>query len=146
MAPVQVDKVTRSGKGKIKLRKPAVEKKRRDRINSSIEQLKALLEKELQALQPTSKLEKAIILETAVGFLRGTAAPAFSGSTSGSAVCQSYAEGFARCLQETLRFLSAYNQRTRCRQALVNHGTAATCAGRSGAPRRVGGQAHWRPW
>ncbi|POI33480.1 hypothetical protein CIB84_002770 [Bambusicola thoracicus] len=53
-------------KEKNKLRKPVVEKMRRDRINSSIEQLKLLLEKEFQRHQPNSKLEKADILEMTV--------------------------------------------------------------------------------
>ncbi|XP_019396813.1 PREDICTED: transcription factor HES-2-like isoform X1 [Crocodylus porosus] len=57
-------------KEKNKLRKPVVEKMRRDRINSSIEQLKVLLEKEFQRLQPNSKLEKADILEVAVSYLK----------------------------------------------------------------------------
>lgn len=52
------------------LRKPVVEKMRRDRINSSIEQLKLLLEKEFQRHQPNSKLEKADILEMTVSYLK----------------------------------------------------------------------------
>lgn len=43
---------------------------RRDRINSSIEQLRLLLEKEFQRHQPNSKLEKADILEMTVQYLR----------------------------------------------------------------------------
>ncbi|KAI6073721.1 Transcription factor HES-5 [Aix galericulata] len=57
-------------KEKNKLRKPVVEKMRRDRINSSIEQLKLLLEKEFQRHQPNSKLEKADILEMTVSYLK----------------------------------------------------------------------------
>ncbi|KAM9813737.1 uncharacterized protein ACB057_003546 [Neosynchiropus ocellatus] len=52
-----------------KLRKPLVEKLRRERINSSIEQLKSLLGPELLKQQPDSKLEKADILEMTVCFL-----------------------------------------------------------------------------
>lgn len=47
-----------------------VEKLRRDRINSSIEQLKLLLEKEFQKHQPNSKLEKADVLEMTVSYLK----------------------------------------------------------------------------
>lgn len=47
-----------------------VEKMRRDRINSSIEQLKLLLEQEFARHQPNSKLEKADILEMAVSYLK----------------------------------------------------------------------------
>ncbi|KAL6464933.1 hypothetical protein MHYP_G00272500 [Metynnis hypsauchen] len=83
---------------KVKLRKPAVEKMRRDRINNSIEQLKMLLKDELKARQPSSKLEKADVLEMAVTYLKSKTAE------------QSYTDGFARCLEETARFLSAHNQ------------------------------------
>nr|XP_023852242.1 transcription factor HES-5-like isoform X2 [Salvelinus alpinus] len=53
-----------------KIRKPVVEKLRRDRINSSIEQLKSLLGPEILNQQSDSKLEKADILEMTVCFLR----------------------------------------------------------------------------
>ncbi|XP_061584449.1 transcription factor HES-5-like [Cololabis saira] len=52
-----------------KLRKPLVEKLRRERINSSIEQLKSLLGPEFLKQQPESKLEKADILEMTVCFM-----------------------------------------------------------------------------
>ncbi|XP_077113617.1 transcription factor HES-5-like [Ranitomeya variabilis] len=58
------------GKDVRKLRKPVIEKMRRDRINSSIEQLRILLEKEFQRHQLPSKPEKADILEMTVTFLR----------------------------------------------------------------------------
>ncbi|XP_054640936.1 transcription factor HES-5-like [Dunckerocampus dactyliophorus] len=51
-----------------KLRKPLVEKLRRQRINSSIEQLKSLLAPEFLTQQPDSKLEKADVLEMTVCF------------------------------------------------------------------------------
>ncbi|KAI9549061.1 hypothetical protein NQZ68_003596 [Dissostichus eleginoides] len=53
-----------------KLRKPLVEKLRRERINSSIEQIKSLLGPEFLKQQPDSKLEKADILEMTVWVLR----------------------------------------------------------------------------
>uniref|UniRef100_A0A673VTK1 BHLH domain-containing protein n=1 Tax=Salmo trutta TaxID=8032 RepID=A0A673VTK1_SALTR len=46
-----------------KIRKPVVEKLRRDRINNSIEQIKSLLGPEILNQQSDSKLEKANILE-----------------------------------------------------------------------------------
>ncbi|XP_030586045.1 transcription factor HES-5-like [Archocentrus centrarchus] len=52
-----------------KLRKPLVEKLRRERINSCIEQLKSLLSPEFLKQQPDSKLDKADILEMTVCFL-----------------------------------------------------------------------------
>uniref|UniRef100_A0A8D0DFZ4 BHLH domain-containing protein n=1 Tax=Sander lucioperca TaxID=283035 RepID=A0A8D0DFZ4_SANLU len=54
----------------LQLRKPLVEKLRRERINSSIEQLKSLLSPESLKQQPDSKLEKADILEMTVRVLR----------------------------------------------------------------------------
>ncbi|KAM9751017.1 hairy-related 12 [Menidia menidia] len=59
-----------SEKDNIKLRKPVVEKMRRDRINTCIEQLRVILEKEFHKQEPNSKLEKADILEMTVSFLR----------------------------------------------------------------------------
>ncbi|KAJ0068645.1 hypothetical protein NL108_010315 [Boleophthalmus pectinirostris] len=52
-----------------KLRKPVVEKLRRERINSSIEQLKSLLCAEFLQQQPDSKLEKADVLEMTITVL-----------------------------------------------------------------------------
>uniref|UniRef100_A0A8C3AC27 BHLH domain-containing protein n=1 Tax=Cyclopterus lumpus TaxID=8103 RepID=A0A8C3AC27_CYCLU len=54
----------------LQIRKPLVEKLRRERINSSIEQLKSLLDPEFLKQQPDSKLEKADILEMTVCVLR----------------------------------------------------------------------------
>lgn len=53
----------------LQLRKPVVEKLRRERINSSIEQLKSLLCAEFPQQQPDSKLEKADVLEMTVTVL-----------------------------------------------------------------------------
>ncbi|XP_051271625.1 transcription factor HES-5-like [Dicentrarchus labrax] len=59
-----------STKDRHKLRKPLVEKMRRDRINSCIEQLKVLLEKEFHKQDPNAKLVKDDVLEMTVVFLR----------------------------------------------------------------------------
>ncbi|XP_029907382.1 transcription factor HES-5-like [Myripristis murdjan] len=166
MAPVTAHSVVLTGKENNKLRKPAVEKKRRDRINSSIQQLKCLLEKELQAHQPSSKLEKADILETAVSYLKENMRPKAPGtpvvlgrSTPGPA----FAQGFTTCLQETLCFLSTHNQPTDFKHKLVHRFSRAPLqAGRTGicpsplavshsrvAPMCVGAagaQPLWRPW
>ncbi|KAM8927125.1 transcription factor HES-5-like [Pelodytes ibericus] len=59
------------GKQITKLRKPVIEKMRRDRINSSIDQLRILLHKEFPQQQHLpSRAEKAEILEMAVTLLR----------------------------------------------------------------------------
>ncbi|XP_027893105.1 hairy-related 12 [Xiphophorus couchianus] len=82
-----------SERDNIKLRKPIVEKMRRDRINTCIEQLKVILEKEFHKQEPNSKLEKADILEMTVSFLR---------QQLQSGLCQSY----SRCLRDSVHFLS----------------------------------------
>ncbi|KAG9283212.1 transcription factor HES-5-like [Astyanax mexicanus] len=53
-----------------KLRKPIVEKMRRERINSSMEKLKSLLGGEFLKQQPDSRQEKADILEMTLQFLK----------------------------------------------------------------------------
>ncbi|XP_048879023.1 transcription factor HES-5-like [Brienomyrus brachyistius] len=92
-----------SGKEKNKLRKPVVEKMRRDRINSCIEQLKKLLEKEFQQQDPNAKLEKADVLEMTVTFLKQQLRP----RASVSAVPRAHSEGYTQCWRETLHFLSS---------------------------------------
>ncbi|KAK3512647.1 hypothetical protein QTP70_018776 [Hemibagrus guttatus] len=99
-----------------KLRKPMVEKMRRDRINSSIEQLKSLLAPEFLNQQPDSKLEKADILEMTVSFLRQqNQQPAFSSSST--AVNQ----GFSRCVHDIAHFLSKEDVKTQSQRKLLNH-------------------------
>ncbi|XP_019735114.1 transcription factor HES-5-like [Hippocampus comes] len=53
-----------------KVRKPLVEKFRRERINSSIEQLKSLLAAEFLRQHNDSKMDKADVLEMTVCVLR----------------------------------------------------------------------------
>lgn len=109
---------------------------RRDRINSSIEQLKLLLEQEFARHQPNSKLEKADILEMAVSYLKhskgepgacarlllpaGVAptarAPlmplrlptAFAAAAGPKNLHQDYSEGYSWCLQEAVQFLTLH--------------------------------------
>ncbi|KAL4601497.1 transcription factor HES-5-like [Arapaima gigas] len=90
-----------SNKEKNKLRKPVVEKMRRDRINGCIEQLRKLLEKEFQQHDPSAKLEKADILEMTVSFLKKHLQPRAAGTV------RAYSEGYTQCWKETLCFLSA---------------------------------------
>ncbi|XP_058487949.1 transcription factor HES-5-like [Solea solea] len=83
-----------------KLRKPQVEKLRRERINSSIEHLKSLLGPEFLKQQPDSKLEKADILEMTVCFLRRLQQQ--NRAVDSAAVNR----GYSRCVQEVAHFLS----------------------------------------
>ncbi|XP_034547890.1 transcription factor HES-5-like [Notolabrus celidotus] len=86
----------RSTKDRHKMRKPLVEKMRRDRINTCIEQLKVLLEKEFTKQDPNAKLEKADVLEMTVVFLKQQLQPQSPQS-----------HGYSRCWKETLHFLSS---------------------------------------
>ncbi|KGL84571.1 Transcription factor HES-5, partial [Tinamus guttatus] len=124
---------------KNKLRKPVVEKMRRDRINSSIEQLKLLLEKEFQRHQPNSKLEKADILEVTVSYLRQQSRlqdPTFTHKNAE----QDFNSGYLRCLREALRFLSYHEPRKETQAQLIKHLCKAQmgpAAPRSCAPRSL---------
>ncbi|XP_017305507.1 hairy and enhancer of split-related 15, tandem duplicate 2 [Ictalurus punctatus] len=89
-----------SNKEKHKLRKPAVEKMRRDRINNCIEQLKVMLEKEFHQQDPNTKLEKADILEMTVIFLKQQL------QSQISAPQKAHCDGYSQCWKETVNFLS----------------------------------------
>uniref|UniRef100_A0A3Q3E6J8 BHLH domain-containing protein n=1 Tax=Labrus bergylta TaxID=56723 RepID=A0A3Q3E6J8_9LABR len=81
------------------MQKPQVEKLRRERINSSIEQLKSLLGPEFLKQEPDSKLEKADILEMTVCVLRR----------------------LQHCVQETTHFLSKQQVNMKSQRRLLNH-------------------------
>ncbi|KAK5619188.1 hypothetical protein CRENBAI_022185 [Crenichthys baileyi] len=109
-----------------KLRKPMVEKLRRDRINTSIEQLKSLLGPEFLRQQPDSKQEKADILEMAVSYLRSWQQQKLqlhqqqqpSLLTSGPITAW---DGYSRCVQEAVSFLSRCEVQTQAHELLLSH-------------------------
>ncbi|KAM5142406.1 transcription factor HES-5-like [Mantella aurantiaca] len=114
------DKLTTKQKNKI--RKPIVEKMRRDRINSSINQLRKILEQEFQLLQPDSKPEKADVLEIAVQFLRQQMCRDNHGDKPfPRADYQEYKQGFSKCLHETLSYLSIHRVTEETQIKLLNH-------------------------
>ncbi|KAH1175572.1 hypothetical protein KIL84_022097 [Mauremys mutica] len=141
-----------------RLRKPVVEKMRRDRINSSIEQLKLLLEKEFQRHQPNSKLEKADILEMTVSYLKQQSQLQIK--TAGSIHKNSqfdFKEGYSRCLQEAFHFLSLHKVQTETQSKLLSHFQKSQLAApevicspssqntpKQAALKNV--NALWRPW
>ncbi|XP_038136739.1 transcription factor HES-5-like [Cyprinodon tularosa] len=102
-----------------KLRKPLVEKLRRERINSSIEQLKTLLGPEFLKQQPDSKLEKADILEMTVCFLRRLRQQQQQQHPSVDSVAVD--QGYSRCVQEVVHFLSKDDLKTQSQRRLLNH-------------------------
>uniref|UniRef100_A0A8C5PZ10 Transcription factor HES-5 n=1 Tax=Leptobrachium leishanense TaxID=445787 RepID=A0A8C5PZ10_9ANUR len=118
MAPTGIALVdTLSSKEKNKLRKPIVEKMRRDRINSSIEQLKLLLEKEFHKQEPNVKLEKADILEMAVSYLQQQKSKPTSVVDP---LQQDYKQGYAWCLREAVQFLHYFPEGSEAQIKLLN--------------------------
>ncbi|XP_048375487.1 transcription factor HES-3 [Sphaerodactylus townsendi] len=85
-----------------KVSKPLMEKKRRARINVSLDQLKALLEKHYSHQIRKRKLEKADILELSVKYMRS-----LQHSVQGlpSTKSADYQAGFRSCLQGVRQFL-----------------------------------------
>ncbi|XP_029975187.1 hairy-related 12 [Salarias fasciatus] len=127
-----------SERDNIKLRKPIVEKMRRDRINSCIEQLKVILEKEFHKQEPNSKLEKADILEMTVSFLR---------QQLQAGLCHS---DFSYCWRDSAHFLSAPSgpePSATPPQSLQHQDQKLQQAQRAGGPQEGGGRGPvWRPW
>uniref|UniRef100_G3NK32 Transcription factor HES-5 n=2 Tax=Gasterosteus aculeatus TaxID=69293 RepID=G3NK32_GASAC len=99
-----------------KLRKPLVEKLRRERINSSIEQLKSLLDPEFLKQQPDSKLEKADILEMTVCVLRRLQQQNRQAVDSAAV-----GQGYSRCVQEVTHFLREEQVEAQSQRRLLNH-------------------------
>ncbi|KAF3856698.1 hypothetical protein F7725_017421 [Dissostichus mawsoni] len=99
-----------------KLRKPLVEKLRRERINSSIEQIK------VPQTQPDSKLEKADILEMTVCVLRRLQQQ--NQAVDSAAVNK----GYSRCVQEVTHFLSKEQGKTQSQRRLLNHVNKMQCS------------------
>lgn len=142
------------------VRKPAVEKRRRDRINSSIEQLKLLLSSELKTHQTQSKLEKADILEMAVLYLK-RCTHQITLESPGTGPGKSYAEGFSRCLEQILCFFTEHTDMKDSHAVLMTHYSTTPLGGTSGQSHghistsqalpssRTSAtirQSMWRPW
>ncbi|XP_075047389.1 transcription factor HES-5-like isoform X1 [Mixophyes fleayi] len=135
----------------LQLRKPVIEKMRRDRINSSIEQLRLLLEKEAQTHQLPSRAEKADILEMTVTFLQQ-----HMSERNVTASSQAHGEGYSRCVQDSVHFLSLHRQtevQFQLLQNLPGAVTGAVCPSVlpvSQTPSKHSAadssKALWRPW
>ncbi|XP_035513450.1 transcription factor HES-5-like [Morone saxatilis] len=104
-----------------KLRKPMVEKLRRDRINTSIEQLKSLLGPEFLRQHPDSKQEKADILEMAVSYLRGWQHQKQQQQANVTSGFMTAKDGYSHCVQEAVSFLSHCEVQTQAHRRLLNH-------------------------
>nr|XP_020493839.2 LOW QUALITY PROTEIN: transcription factor HES-5-like [Labrus bergylta] len=142
-----------------KLRKPMVEKLRRDRINTSIEQLKSLLGPEFLRQQPDSKQEKADILEMAVSYLRCWQKQHQQSSATPGLMKAS--DGYSRCVQEAVSFLSHCDVQTQAHRRLLGHFQGLQVSSMASTPSPPGSPLHrvssskdqsqaggalWRPW
>ncbi|KAG1957790.1 transcription factor HES-1 [Pimephales promelas] len=89
-----------------KLLKPEVERRRRERMNRSLENLRTLLLQGPEHNSPSQRrLEKAEILEYTVLFLQNSVAQAKAKDVEREEKHQ-FVDGFSSCLQRAARFLS----------------------------------------
>ncbi|XP_073513955.1 transcription factor HES-5-like [Phyllobates terribilis] len=129
-----------------KLRKPVIEKMRRDRINSSIEQLRVLLEKEFQRHQLPSKPEKADILEMTVTFLQRHMA-----ERDDTASSRAQREGLSTCVLNSTTFLPVQNQQDDsvrfCSGYTVSYELSTMMTSKEPTPLTgCKNKSMWRPW
>uniref|UniRef100_A0A3Q4AUF6 Uncharacterized protein n=1 Tax=Mola mola TaxID=94237 RepID=A0A3Q4AUF6_MOLML len=93
-----------SAKEERKLRKPLIERKRRERINNCLDQLKETVIGAFRLDQ--SKLEKADILEMTVKHLQNIQSNKLNGKTRGSVWAQQkYSTGYIQCMHEVHNML-----------------------------------------
>ncbi|XP_023140191.1 uncharacterized protein LOC111577912 [Amphiprion ocellaris] len=90
-----------------KLIKSQVEKRRRERMNRSLDRLRTMLLQEPQQGGTQHRVEKAEILEHTVLFLQNTAkeGKTRAGGGGGGGQKHSFQEGFSTCLQRAAQFL-----------------------------------------
>ncbi|XP_037310583.2 transcription factor HES-5-like [Pungitius pungitius] len=130
-----------------KFMKSQMEKRRRERMNHSLERLRTMLLQEPQQLGAQHRVEKAEILERAVLFLqktRASAAAAASSSSSsdgadaGRGQKHTFRDGFSSCLQTAARFLEPDGKGPWLRAALgasvAGHPDSDPAAGVQGRP------------
>ncbi|GAA6087852.1 hairy-related 2 [Tachysurus ichikawai] len=122
---------------KPRFRKPAVEKLRRDRINTGIERLKVLLKDDLD---PRCKLEKADVLEKAVVYLKN------SKSLARASPDRFFTDGFTRCLEESACFLTMHmmSGQGHAMHPKASESISVNLHALKGIPECTG--AVWRPW
>ncbi|XP_034404801.1 hairy-related 8.2 [Cyclopterus lumpus] len=96
-----------SAKEERKLRKPLIERKRRERINSCLDQLKDTVVGAFRLDQ--SKLEKADILEMTVKHLQNIQSINRNDPSLGLEAQQKYSTGYIQCMHEVHNMLLACN-------------------------------------
>ncbi|KAH3780252.1 hypothetical protein DPMN_158062 [Dreissena polymorpha] len=93
-----------------KIKKPLIERKRRERINNCLAQLKTILLENIKQNGGTqvSKLDKADILEMTVSHLRQIHHQQLSAAMAASSgVIAQYREGYTECAAEAVRYMEA---------------------------------------
>ncbi|XP_060906500.1 hairy/enhancer-of-split related with YRPW motif protein 1-like [Labrus mixtus] len=107
-----------------KRRRGIIEKRRRDRINNSLSELRRLVPSAFEK-QGSAKLEKAEILQMTVDHLKLLHASGGKGFFEAHSLAKDYRSlGFRECLAETARFLSIIESRENTdplRVRLVSH-------------------------
>uniref|UniRef100_A0A3B4GJL9 Hairy/enhancer-of-split related with YRPW motif protein 1-like n=1 Tax=Pundamilia nyererei TaxID=303518 RepID=A0A3B4GJL9_9CICH len=107
-----------------KRRRGIIEKRRRDRINNSLSELRRLVPSAFEK-QGSAKLEKAEILQMTVDHLKMLHASGGKGYFEAHALAKDYRSlGFRECLAETARYLSIIegrNSTDTLRVRLVSH-------------------------
>ncbi|XP_030606546.1 transcription factor HES-7-like [Archocentrus centrarchus] len=102
---------------KKKLIKSQVEKRRRERMNRSLERLRTMLLQEPHEGGTQHRVEKAEILEHTILFLQNTATGEKATGGGGSRK-SSFQDGFSTCLQTASRFLGPEGKRSQLGSAL----------------------------
>jgi hairy-and-enhancer-of-split protein len=101
-----------------KVMKPLLERKRRARINSCLEELKELMEATGGGGEGMQRLEKADVLEVTVRHLRGLKARGRLAAGTDIASTTTFRTGFSACAREVSSFLSAPDSGVEQRQAI----------------------------
>ncbi|KAL3861020.1 hypothetical protein ACJMK2_007113 [Sinanodonta woodiana] len=106
-----------------KIKKPLIEKKRRDRINKCLAELKTILLKDIQHTGThISRLDKADILELTVKYLQTVQRNQISAAVASDPdAAIKYESGFQECAMETMRFLKFQDGRNNLSKRFENH-------------------------
>ncbi|KAF0031772.1 hypothetical protein F2P81_016327 [Scophthalmus maximus] len=88
-----------------KFLKSQVEKRRRERMNCSLECLRNMLQEPQQLSETQHRVEKAEILEHTVHFLQNSAREDQTGAGGGGGQKHSFQDGFSTCLRRAAHFL-----------------------------------------
>ncbi|XP_066499315.1 hairy-related 3 [Hoplias malabaricus] len=116
-----------------KVSKPLMEKKRRARINRSLDQLKTLLENLYSNNIRKRKLEKADILELTVKHLKHIQKTQKGLSSATRSICE-YQAGFSSCVSSVNQYLLRADVSAVCRSAVLTQLSHSLLKARSSAP------------